>query len=92
MCTLYKGKPFGLAHIQHTDTDEKTKYLSFEGLGIFYQGNLHMGPATFIRGDGWGLSLSRMIDGRPADNYYHTKFKPEDSNLNQQSVNADSNV
>ena len=36
MCTLYKGKPNGLAHIQYNDPGNIT--LSFEGLGIFTEG------------------------------------------------------
>jgi hypothetical protein len=36
MCILYKGKPYGVAHIQYNDP--KSKYLSFEGLGIFTEG------------------------------------------------------
>jgi hypothetical protein len=46
MCILYKGKPNGLAHIQYTDP--KSKWLSFEGIGVFTDGKLHMGPSTFI--------------------------------------------
>jgi hypothetical protein len=36
MCTLYKGKPYGLAHIQYNDPE--SDYHSFEGLGIFTEG------------------------------------------------------
>ena len=36
MCTLYKGKPYGLAHILYTNPDDK--YNSFEGLGVFDRG------------------------------------------------------
>jgi hypothetical protein len=68
MCTLYKGKPYGLAHIQYTDNENKG--FSFDGVGFFSQGLLHMGPLTFIRGDGWGLSFSHMINGRPAENHF----------------------
>ena len=50
MCVLYKGKPNGLAHIQYTDPYDK--YNSFEGISVFTDGKLHMGPITFIKGDG----------------------------------------
>jgi hypothetical protein len=33
ICTLYKGVPHGPAIITHTD--EKNKYKSFHGVGIF---------------------------------------------------------
>ena len=36
MCTLYKGKPYGLAHIQYDDDD--SDHMSFEGLGFFTDG------------------------------------------------------
>jgi hypothetical protein len=51
MCILYKGKPNGLAHIQYTDPDNKN--LSFEGIGVFTDGTLHMGPFIYIKGNDW---------------------------------------
>ena len=69
MCTLYKAKPYGLANIQYTDDDND--FLSFEGVGVFSEGKL-MGPFTCKYGDGWGLSFSLMMNGRPADNHYCT--------------------
>ena len=36
MCTLYKGKPNGLAHIKYTHP--KSYFMSFEGVGIFTDG------------------------------------------------------
>ena len=45
MCTLYKGKPNGLAHMQYYDPNNQR--LSFEGIGVFTDGQLHMGPSIF---------------------------------------------
>jgi hypothetical protein len=36
MCTIYKGKPNGLAHIKYDNPE--SDWLSFEGLGIFTEG------------------------------------------------------
>ncbi len=58
LCTLFKGVPYGPAYIQYTDSDPDKKYLSFEGLGIFTEGKLHMGPCTVISGGGNGYSYS----------------------------------
>ncbi len=70
MCTLYKGIPYGLAQIHYVDNE--SDHLSFHGLGFFTEGQLHMGPFTFIKKDGWGRSYSFMMNGRPADNHYGT--------------------
>jgi len=74
LCTLYKGVPYGPAHIQYTHPDPNDKWLSFEGVGVFTEGRLHMGPFTAINGNGKGYSFSKMINGRPADSHYYTKF------------------
>ncbi len=58
LCTLYKGVPYGPAYIQYTHSDPKRKDVSFEGVGIFTDGKLHMGPFTGIDGDGDGYSYS----------------------------------
>jgi hypothetical protein len=50
ICTLFKGKPYGPAYILYTD--EGDNFLSFEGVGIFTEGLLHMGPFTCINKDG----------------------------------------
>jgi hypothetical protein len=50
--------PYGPAYIQYTHSDPKRKDVSFEGVGIFTEGKLHMGPFTAIDGDGYGLSYS----------------------------------
>ena len=48
MCTLYKGKPNGLAHMQYSNPDPNNQWLSFEGIGVFTDGQLHMGPSIFV--------------------------------------------
>ncbi len=56
LCTVLKGVPYGPAHIEYTHPSNKS--LSFDGVGVFTEGRLHLGPFTFIRGDGWGFSYS----------------------------------
>jgi hypothetical protein len=58
LCTLFKGVPYGPAYIEYTHPDENYKYLSFEGVGVFTEGRLHLGPFTAIDGDGYGFSYS----------------------------------
>ncbi len=62
ICTLYKGVPYGLALIKH---------FSFTGIGVFNEGKLTGAPFTCLY-TGIGLSCSKMENGRPADNSYHT--------------------
>ena len=78
-CTLYKGVPYGLAHIsfKHPTND----YSSFEGMGVFTDGKLHMGPFTCQLGNGFRRSYSLMIDGRPADSSFYTHFFKNGYNL-----------
>lgn len=49
LCTLYKDKPYGPAYIQYIDPNNRE--ISFDGVGIFTEGKLHMGPFTAINGD-----------------------------------------
>jgi hypothetical protein len=56
LCTLLKGVPYGPAYIEFTHPNNKG--LSFEGVGVFTEGRLHMGPFTAIDGDGDGYSYS----------------------------------
>ena len=56
LCTLFKGVPYGPAYIECTYPSNKG--LSFDGVGVFTDGRLHMGPFTAIRGDGYGYSYS----------------------------------
>ena len=58
LCTLYKGVPYGPAHIYYAHPNPDRKDLSFEGVGVFSEGRLHMGPFTAIAGDGVGYSYS----------------------------------
>ena len=72
MCTLFKGVPSGLALIQYTH--QYDDFLSFKGVGIFNDGILTNAPFTCIDGKGVGLLFSKMKNGRPASNSYHTLF------------------
>jgi hypothetical protein len=56
LCTVLKGVPYGPAYIEFTHPNNKG--LSFEGVGVFTEGRLHMGPFTAIDGDGDGFSYS----------------------------------
>ena len=67
ICTLYKGVPYGLALIKHS---------TFKGIGIFNDGKLTGAPFTCVNRNRWGLSFSKMENGRPADNSYYTEFYP----------------
>jgi hypothetical protein len=72
ICTLYHGLPHGIALITYTNPDDK--WSSFRGLGIFNNGKLHNAPFTSFNGNGWGRLLSKMENGRPADESYLTYF------------------
>jgi hypothetical protein len=72
MCTLYKGLPHGIALIAYTDPKEKA--YSFRGVGVFVHGQLNNAPFTWVNGEGYGYSLSKMKNGRPADGSYYTYF------------------
>ena len=56
LCTLFKGVPYGPAYIEYTHPSSKG--LSFEGVGVFSEGRLHMGPFSAIDGKDIGLSYS----------------------------------
>jgi hypothetical protein len=56
LCTLLKGVPYGPAYIEYTHPSEKWR--SFEGVGVFTEGRLHMGPFTGIDGEGDAYSFS----------------------------------
>jgi hypothetical protein len=56
LCTVLKGVPYGPAYIEYTDPDRKD--LSFDGVGVFTEGRLHLGPFTAIAGNGRGYSYS----------------------------------
>ena len=52
LCTLYEGVPCGPAYIEYTHHSNKGR--SFDGVGVFSEGRLHMGPFTAIDGRGIG--------------------------------------
>ena len=89
ICTLYKGVPYGLAIISYTN--KKCPQASFKGVGVFRDGKLHNSPFTCVRGNGVGISFSRMIDGKPSDSNYHTYFleKGFKANLDSTVLKAD---
>ena len=90
MCTIYKGKPNGLAHIQYNDLE--SNYYSFEGLGIFTEGQLDKGPFTYIKGNGWKESISCMLEGRPGDSSYRSCFHSDGSKGNVDSLEKETDV
>ena len=89
-CTLYKGIPYGLAHIsfKHPTHD----WNSFEGMGVFTDGKLHMGPFTCQQGSGYRRSCSLMIDGRPADSSFFTQFFNNGATRNVESLKTSTDV
>ncbi len=66
--------PYGLAQIMFTYPDPEKKQWSFEGVGVFCDGKLHMGPFTCQNGLGSRKSYSLMFQGRPANHHYYTEF------------------
>jgi hypothetical protein len=72
ICTLYNGLPHGIAIITYTHPENSWE--SFRGVGVFVNGQLHNAPFTCVYERGWGRSLSKMQNGRPADGSYHTYF------------------
>jgi hypothetical protein len=90
ICTLYKGFPHGLALIEYTDP--KSKGDSFRGLGIFNHGKLHNTPFSYVDGDGYGGSISKMQNGRPADSSYLTGFHPNEKTQHVDSLEEKTDV
>ncbi len=70
MCTLYEGIPIGPAFIEYTT--DKIDSKKFEGIGIFTNGKLHMGPFLCRIGNGKRRLFSHMINGRPAEKHFAT--------------------
>ena len=50
ICTLYKGIPYGLALISYNNPGDKS--ISFRGVGVFNDGQLHNTAFTCVKGDG----------------------------------------
>jgi hypothetical protein len=81
ICTLKNGMPDGPAFIQYNKhpNDPNERY-SFRGLGLFKDGKLHgESPFICISGNGYGLSISSMNMGRPADQSFITQFNKNDN-------------
>ena len=71
------GKPHGLAMLTYTvSTGEGSDRRSFRGMGLMFQGELHGGPALFIRKDGHRLSTAFMNHGRPTG--FLKEYNPDD--------------
>ena len=90
MCTLYKGVPYGPAHIQLIHPGGKDDWCSFEGVGLFADDKLQ-GPFTCMAGDGVGLSCRIMQDGRSADGDFGTYFYDKGDTLYVNSLTEASN-
>jgi hypothetical protein len=91
MCTLYKNKPYGLASIKYIHPED-VHDLSFEGFGVFTEGELHMGPFTCVDETGFTWSFTHMLHGRPADGgcfltYFNGKDRLRFVNSQQQHTN-----
>ncbi len=88
MAAVYKGVPVGPAIINYTHPQDKPR--SFKGVGVFNnEGNLSDTSFACIRGDGYGHSQSKMVNGRPAANSYCTLFFPKGTTLPVDSSNTD---
>ena len=80
ICTLFNGRPHGLAIINYKDI-KRSEY-SFRGMGVFNNGQLHNAPFTFMSGGIYGFSFTQMQNGRPADGSYYTYFNTYRFTLN----------
>ena len=76
MAAVYKGVPVGPAIINYTHPENK--WLSFKGVGVFNNDGI-LSDTSFActLGNGYGYSLRKMMNGRPADNSYRTIFFPK---------------
>ncbi len=56
--------------------------MSFNGFGMMVKGELHQGPALFMRGDGFRYSFANMVHGRPHGygKFYNDEFAFEHVN------------
>ena len=88
---LYQGVPIGPAIIEYTDPKEN--WLSFKGVGVLNnQGKLDNTQFTCIRGNSYGCSFNKMVNGRPAPNSYCTSFYPKDSTIAVDSLTNKTDV
>jgi hypothetical protein len=61
------GVPHGLCFVEFLqDEDDKGKFVTFFGFCIMYEGEMHGGPAIFVRNDGKVQRFNMMIHGRSA--------------------------
>ena len=90
LCTLYEGVPYGPAIIHYTDEDSKD--LSFEGVGVFNDGKLHDGPFTCLKGDGYSRSYTLMKDGRPLEGKFGSYFNRQGEKEHVDSLTEERDV
>ena len=88
MAAVYKGVPVGPAIINYNHPQDKG--LSFKGLGVFNNDGI-LSDTSFacIAANGYGYSLSKMVNGRPAANSYCTAFFPKGATRPVDSSNTD---
>ena len=70
--TLYNKIPYGPA-LFHFKGNKK--FESFKALGVFNDGKLHNAPLLCITSDGYAYSFMNMMNGRPEENSWYTKFQ-----------------
>ena len=67
-----KYVPHGICQVSYVHKEEDASeeenlrhQLSFKGVAHMVKGEMHEGPAMFVRGDGFRYSFSNMLHGRP---------------------------
>ena len=61
-------------------------------MGFFNNGKLSSAPFTALDENGFGLSFSKMENGRPAHNSYHTQFYNNGSKAHVESLKNKTDV
>ncbi len=88
MAAVYKGVPVGPAIINCTHPQHRD--YSFKGVGVFNnEGILSDTSFACIDANGYGYSLSKMVNGRPAANSYGTLFFTKGTTRPVDSSNTD---
>ena len=82
--------PHGLASIKYEHPGNDSN--SFNGVGIFNNGKLQNTPFSCINRAGWGFSLTKMQNGRPADGSYLTLFNGDGRTQNVESLETETDV
>jgi hypothetical protein len=90
ICTVHNGAPYGLSIIQYNDP--KDKAYSFKGIGVFNDGKLNSAPFTCVSENGWKYLLSKMENGRPANNSHFTQFYNNGKKQHVQSLKEKTDV